>query len=303
MMRLGETLSRWLHKGRNDSSNCPACETSLPPERSFCPHCYIVLRPEGMAELHRTLQGAKVREDIYILRKLHQGDQGDVISSSHDPPPQFGSLPSSATAGGIPARPPAERTRIPTGKPDSRSRTQRTQGAMTYALPTSPSVGLEDLPSLIRWFLNHDRHTPNNLEILEEAYRIRYGAEDSRTYERHLAWTIADDLCSYNSADLLQEHLILLTTIYARTLQALRRLGPHQIDPRSSDAFPEPDRQEMWELCLRLGLTATRLRVEGWIYQLQYGEPPNIEKVNSKRRSRVRAQGGDKSAGEPQMSG
>ena len=107
---------------------------------------------------------------------------------------------------------------------------------MTYALPSSPSVGLEDLPSLIRWFLNHDRHTPNNLEILEEAYRIRYGAEDNRTYERHLAWTIADDLCSYNSADLLQEHLILLTTIYARTLQALRRLGPHQIDPRSSDA-------------------------------------------------------------------
>jgi hypothetical protein len=165
----------------------------------------------------------------------------------------------------------------------------------TYAFSVPPSAGVEDLPSLIRWFLSHDPLLPNNLKVLEEAYRILYGDHDSCTYERHLARTIADDLRIYDSPDLLQEHLILLTTVYARTLQALRRLGSDQPDLQSPADLPEPARQEMWELCLRIGLAATRLRVEGWIYERQYGAPPNVQKGASRRRSGLRAQGGARS--------
>ena len=99
-----------------------------------------------------------------------------------------------------------------------------------------------------------------------------------------IARAIADDLRTYNSSDLLQEHLILLTTVYARTLQELLSLGPDQQDLRSPTDLPESERQRMWDLCLRFGLTATRLRVEGWIYQLTYGEPPSVKNPTIKRR-------------------
>jgi hypothetical protein len=131
--------------------------------------------------------------------------------------------------------------------------------------------------------LRHDRLIPNNLEVLEEAQRIVYGGEDSWTYERHLATAVADDLCTYNSSDLLQEHLILLTTVYARTLKELLSVTSDQQDLRSLRELPAPERQRMLDLCLRFGLTATRLRVEGWIYQLNYGEPPSVKKPASKR--------------------
>lgn len=290
-MHLARTLSRWLWKGRTNSSTCPACERPLPAKGAFCPHCYMVLRPEGMAELHQTLQGAKVREDIYILRKLHDGNEDVVISFAETPEPDLESQPSSDPKETARAEPLPEQRAFPTPPPAPQGRKQKTQSLMTYAFPAPPSGGLEDLPSLIRWFLNHDRLVPNNLEILEEAHRILYRSENSRTYQRHLTTAIADDLRTYNSPDLLQEHLILLTTVYARTLQELLSLTPDQQDLRSLSELAEPERQKILDLCLRFGLTATRLRVEGWIYQLTYGEPASVRKPTTKRRSASRSHG------------
>lgn len=270
MTHLWKTLSRLLRKGGTHSPRCPACQTSLLPRRSFCPHCYMVLRPEGMADLQQALQGAKVRTDIYILRKLHLGDEEGC----------------SATR--IPATPSADVARSPTDKREPRSRNLKTQGLMTYASSTPPSAGLEDLPALIRWFLKNDRLVPNNLDILEEAHRLLHGPEDGWTYERRLASAIADDLRTYDSPDLLQGHLTLLTTVYARTLQALRTLGSRYPALRSPADLPEPERHKTWELCLRLGLTATRLRVEGWIYQSLYGEVLDARMATATRRSGVR---------------
>jgi hypothetical protein len=58
---------------------------------------------------------------------------------------------------------------------------------MTYAFASDPSAGLDDLPSLIRWFLKNDRLLPNNLAILEEAHGVLHGSEDGCAYARHLA--------------------------------------------------------------------------------------------------------------------
>lgn len=292
-MHLGETLSRWLWKGWRNSSSCPACEKPLPAKGTFCPHCYMVLRPEGMAELHQTLQGAKVREDIYILRKLHDGNEDVVMSLTKAPEPEPGRQSPSSPTERIPAEPLSEQkaSGFPTHTPEPQGRKQKTQSLMTYAFPVPPPVGLEDLPSLIRWFLNHDRLVPNNLEILEEAHRILYRSVDSRTYQRHLVTAIADDLRTYNSPDLLQEHLTLLTTVYARTLQELLSMTPDQQDLQALTELPEPERKRILDLCLRFGLTATRLRVEGWIYQLNYGEPPSVKKPATKRRSGLRTHG------------
>ena len=290
-MHLGKILSRWLWE-RNPSA-CPACEKPLAAKGAFCPHCYMVLRPEGMAELHQTLQGAKVREDIYILRKLHDGNEDVVMSLAKAPEPKLGGQPPSGPTERTPAEPLSEEKEsgFPNHTPERQGRKQKTQNLMTYAFPAPPPVGLEDLPSLIRWFLNHDHLVPNNLEILEEAYRILYRSEDSRTYQRHLATAIADDLRTYNSPDLLQEHLTLLTTVYARTLQDLLSMTPDLQDLQSLTELPEPERKRTLDLCLRFGLAATRLRVEGWIYQLHYGGPPRVKKPTTKRRSGLRTHG------------
>lgn len=292
MMYLRETLSRLLRKRGNVSSSCPACETSLPPERSFCPHCYMVLRPEGMGELHEALQGARIREDIYILRRLHHGNEDDGISVTQASPTAVGPVPAPPSRERVLTRPLAEETRRPRDKRESHKLQQKTHTLMAYAFAAPPAAGPDDLPSLIRWFLTHDPLLPNNLEVLEAAHRIVHGAHDSSTYEHHLARTIAADLRTYDSPDLLQGHLILLTTVYARTLQALRNLGSHHPHLQSPADLPEPQQQEMWELCLRIGLTATRVRVEGWIYQVQYGGPPDANKTASRRRAGSQAQEG-----------
>ncbi len=283
-MHLRETLSRWLRKGGNDSSTCPACETSLPPARSFCPHCYMVLRPEGMADLHEVLQGGKVREDIYILRRLHHGTEEDATSIVNASPAQIEPPPPPPPTETVLTRPPAEAVKRPAQKLPPRRKKHRTRHLMTYAFSAPPPAGPEDLPSLIRWFLSHDPLLPNNLHILEEGHRILHGSQNNWTYERHLAQIIADDLRTYDSPDLLQEHLILLTTAYARTLQALRKLGSHHPNLQSPADLPEPERQQMWQLCVRIGLTATRLRVEGWIYQLHHAVPSNAQKPEVRRR-------------------
>jgi len=166
---------------------------------------------------------------------------------------------------------------------------------MTYTFTSDPSAGLDDLPSLIRWFLKNDRLLPNNLEILGEAHRILHGPADGWTYELHLASAIADDLRTYDSPELLQGHLTLLTTVYARTLEALRTLASPYPNLRSPADLPEPEGQKMWGLCLTLGLTATRLRVEGWMYRSRYGEFLEVTMDTAKRRSGPRAHASMKS--------
>ncbi|MFQ5847340.1 MAG: hypothetical protein ACE5IQ_06640 [Candidatus Methylomirabilales bacterium] len=248
-----------------------------------------------MAALQQTLQGAKVREDVYILRQLHHGDGEGTTLLAYDPPPESGSPPSSPHATEVPPAPSGQETGPPRRTPKPRRQQQEIQPEpMASAFSAEPplSVGPEDLPALIRWFLNHDRSIPNNLAVLEEAHRIVDGGEHHWTYERRLAWVIADDLRTYDSPEVLQEHLALLTTVYARTIQALRRLGSHHPGLRSPADLPEAEQREMWELCRRLGFTATRLRVESWIYRRRHGEPPSVKPHTPQRRSSVRAYAG-----------
>jgi hypothetical protein len=296
-MRLRETVVRWLRGTRPNVSRCPACENLLPPNSSFCPHCFMVLRPEGMAELHHTLQGAKIREDIYILRKLHRGGEEDMAPSTAapGPPPEPSPRrpPDSPTRPLRGTEPPApmsgDTTRVSARAAEPRTSGSTPQGLLAYTFATLPSAGPEDLPGLIRWFLSHDPLIPNNLDILQEAYQSLSGVQAGWTYEGHLARTIADDLRIYDSPDLLPEHLGLLTTAYARTLHAIRTRASKRPALRSPAELPDAERHEMWELCFTLGLTATRLRVEGWIYQQRHGAPPTVEKVVSKRRTGTRA--------------
>lgn len=275
-MHVRERLTRWLRQGNKNSFCCPACQTSLPPEKSFCPHCYMVLRPEGMAELQEALQGAKVREDVYILRRLHHGSEEDGVLVTHAAASRSAPVSFSPRGPEVATSPPEDETGVPPHTATPQRQDQKAPGP-------------QDLPALIRWFLHHDRNIPNNLAMLEDGYRILYRDGRNWTYERHLAWVIGDDLRTYDSRDLLEEHLTLLTTVYARTVQALRSLGADRPGLRSPTELPEEKQQEMWRLCLQLGLTATRLRVEGWIYQERYGEPLKVKKMKPKRRPRGRA--------------
>lgn len=216
----------------------------------------MVLRPEGMTDLHQALQGSKVRQDIYILRNLHRGDDEGIVL-----------LPTAAEA---PPPPPAGSPREEAKRP----------GPLTYSFSALPPActGPQDLPPLVAWFLRHDPLIPNNLEVLEEAHRKLQGHPPMLTYQRHLTLAITDDLRTYDTQELLQKHLALLTTAYARTLHAFRDLESRYPGLTTPDRIPEPDRHRIWELCAQIGLIATRLRVEGWIYQERYGASPLMEK-------------------------
>jgi hypothetical protein len=91
--------------------------------------------------------------------------------------------------------------------------------------------------------------------------------------------------------------LALLTTVYARTLDALRTLASPYPNLRSPADLPDPERQKMWGLCLTLGLTASRLRVEGWMYRARYGESLDVTTDAAKRRSAARTHASRKSRG------
>jgi hypothetical protein len=228
----------------------------------------MVLRPEGMADLHQALQGSRVRQDIYILRNLHRGDDNGVVL-----------LPASAPAA---TPPPAAPPGAESIKREQKTTTLQPQpGLLTYSFSSPPPActGPQDLPPLVEWFLRHDPVIPNNLEVLEEAHRKVQDHEPKLAYQHHLILAITDDLRTYDTQELLQKHLALLTTAYARTLHAFRDFASRYPEFTTPDSIPEPDRHRIWELCVNIGLIATRLRVGGWIYQERYGEFPLLKRA------------------------
>jgi hypothetical protein len=230
-----------------------------------------------MADLHQALQGSRVRQDIYILRNLHRGDDEGVVllptsEQSRTPPPTV-----SPEANSIERE---QQTPPPDPKPRLRSGEGQGHGLLTYSFASPPPActSLQDLPPLVEWFLRQDPLIPNNLEVLEEAHRKIHDRQPQLPYQHHLTLAITDDLRTYDTQELLQKHLALLTTAYARTLHAFRDLASRYPGLDTPDRIPEPDRHRIWELCVSIGLIATRLRVEGWIYQERYGVTPLAKK-------------------------
>ena len=102
-----------LFGGQEDSKvrKCPACESKIAAEATFCPSCFLVIRPEGSADLRAHLRGARIPTDVYLLRKMQAEDPnaGPVVrvpteASAAPPAPRPVAAASAAASSNTPPR-------------------------------------------------------------------------------------------------------------------------------------------------------------------------------------------------------
>lgn len=124
---------------------------------------------------------------------------------------------------------------------------------------------VEDLPTLYQWMLARDPLIPNNIELLEEIHTRVFpnGPAANLRYEQHILLLISDDLTLHPTRETLGNHLVLLTTAYRRAAGAYH-------------ATAEKGQIEASVALWQMSSTASRLRVEAWIYHTRHGEPPEI---------------------------
>lgn len=271
---------------------CPACERKLKVDATFCPSCYMVFRPEGSAALREHLQGGRVPGDVYLLRKMHTEDPnagpvmcavGDFAASRTPPdspasPPTLSSTPAVSAPEKESVRPNVEslsRQSSPTGpheprngrngRPHGRSR-NGVEGFLAFAEPLPPPArSAEDVPGLYAWMLDRDPVIPNNLARLQAIHGdvFRNAPAARLGYEQHLLLQVTEDLSLYMTEDALGFHLSQLAAAYRRAADAYRKTED-QDSPASNRA--------LWQMAS----TASRMRIEAWVYHARHGEAPQL---------------------------
>jgi hypothetical protein len=278
---------------------CPACEGKIAVEATFCPSCFLVIRPEGTADLRAHLRGARIPTDVYLLRKMQAEDPnaGPVVrvapeapaappaprpaaaasaAASAKIPPlstpvDLANDPAPATAGTHPPAPPspAGASPAPRGTTDDLPKRPVWTGVHTLVrfetpLPP-PAQTVEDIPTLYQWMLARDPLIPNNLELLEGIHARVFpnGPAAILKYEQHILLLIFDDLTLHPTRETLGNHLVLLTAAYRRAAGAYH-------------ATAEKGQIEASVALWQMSSTASRLRMEAWIYHTRHGGPPEI---------------------------
>ncbi len=286
-------------QGSGKGRTCPACEREIAADASFCPSCYMVIRPEGTAALREFLQGGRIPTDVYLLRKMQVEDPnaGPVVRGAAESPtsapagdPPAASPESLASAGSsasqtpdlvspsVPsAGEPQEATSIPAadgaGPPPSASETRPgarvwtgVHSLLRFDPPLPPPVqSADDIPALLAWMLDRDPLIPNNTELLETIHAGVYRNEPAARvgYTHHVLLQIADDLLLHPTQEALGKHLTLLASAYRRAAGAYHAAG----DKKQEETYPA-----LWQMASM----ASRLRVEAWVYRTRYGVPPEI---------------------------
>jgi len=301
-----------LFRGQGSSNvrRCPACESKIAADATFCPSCYMVIRPEGAADLRAHLRGGRVPTDVYLLRKLQVEDPnaGPVIRVPADPsaaPPAVGPNATASSAASArtssPSKPvdPANRPAPaapearhpappnPTGVAGVSQRKIETlpkgrawtgvHSLVKFDAPLPPPAQtVEDIPALFTWMLEKDPVIPNNLELLEGIHTRTFpnGPAANLGYERHILLLILDDLYLHPTQESLGNHLGLLATAYRRAAGAYY-------------ATAEKDQAGATAALWQMSSMATRLRVEAWVYHTRHGVSPEIIRPRRPRGSKA----------------
>jgi hypothetical protein len=123
--------------------------------------------------------------------------------------------------------------------------------------------------------LERDPVIPNNLELLEtlHAETFQDGPAVVLGYQQHLLIQIADDLLLHPNQEALDTHLGLLAAAYRRAAGAYHAAAPKAEAGRSA---------ALWQMAS----TASRLRVEAWVFRTRYGVAPNTTRPRRARASR-----------------
>ncbi|HYL81465.1 MAG TPA: hypothetical protein VEU07_11675, partial [Candidatus Acidoferrum sp.] len=128
-----------------------------------------------------------------------------------------------------------------------------------------PTRSIEETSPLFAWMLDQDPIIPNNLERLQEIHAgvFRDKPAGHLTYHQHILLQVADDLALHPTRDSMDLHLQALAGSYRRAVEAYHiaaRRGEREAD------------SAIWQMASM----ASRLRVEGWIYQTRHGDPPEV---------------------------
>jgi len=298
--------------GSSRTRSCPACERQIAAEATFCPSCYMVIRPEGTADLRQHLQGGRIPTDVYLLRKMQaeDPDAGPVVrADEHAPDPlqvseppqpllsvppvsdtqalQAPSLELPLTAPPVPS-PPIAPTPVPANaepprtETDPRARTRTWTGVYSLLrfdppLPP-PTHAVEETSVLLAWLLERDPIIPNNTDLLEtihaDAFRDLPAARLG--YSQHVLLQIADDLVLHPTREALSNHLTILAAAYRRAAGAYHSATERKHGEANTS---------LWQMAS----LASRLRVEAWVYRTRHGAPPEVTRPRRPRISRVSA--------------
>ncbi len=289
---------------------CPACERQVAAEATFCPSCYMVFRPEGAADLRGHLRGGRIPADVYLLRKMQMEDPntGPVVRESPvvpGPPPAAEPVVPQAPASSLPKPAAPQRSDLPPARPPSpsappaaaqapvvetvespRSETETGPGTRAWKGTLSllrfdppfppPTHSADEAPALLTWMLERDPIIPNNLELLEtiHAGTFQDGAAAHLGYQQHLLIQIADDLLLHPTRETLEAHLGLLAAGYRRAAGTYHAATIKGEDDRNA---------ALWQMAS----TASRLRVEVWVFRTRYGVAPDTTRPRRPRAARV----------------
>lgn len=297
-------------RGSGKGRSCPACEREIAADATFCPSCYLVIRPEGAVELRQHLQGGRIPTDVYLLRKLQaeDPDTGPVVRLAPESPvarPTSGTplspVPSPSDGSGMqeveapspvvssppqPSAPmeevatePATAAQIATG-PQPRPRAGiGVHAFLEFAEPfPPPAPTVAEVSALFTWMLERDPLIPNNTELLETIHDsvFRNGPAAHLGYAQHILLQIADDLGLHSTQETLNTHLTLLVLAYRRAAEAYRA---------AAEPAPDEANAALWQL----SSVASRLRVEAWVYRSRHGSRPQLFRSGRPRRRAPKA--------------
>jgi hypothetical protein len=276
----------------------------------FCPSCYLVIRPEGAAELRKHLRGGRIPTDVYLLRKMQVEDPnaGPVVRLVGNaqpsaptleppvpplaaPPPSeppaaqspdivSPSPPAPATSEASATMPTADTTGSPQREAGTRHRGQAWTGVrslLTFDPPLPPPThSPEETPGLLAWMLERDPLIPNNTDLLETIHTdtFRSGPAARLGYTQHVLLQIADDLMLHPTQETLSDHLVMLAGAYRRAAGAYHSAA----DKAQEETYPA-----LWQMASM----ASRLRVEAWVYRTRHGAPPGITRPRRSRSQKV----------------
>ncbi len=293
-------------QGSGKGRVCPACEREIAADATFCPSCYMVIRPEGTAALREHLRGGRIPTDVYLLRKMQVGDpsSGPVIRVAGDAPTSVptaeSSIPPSERPGpsdslapqtpgpAPPAVPSASGSQVtaPTPAYDNAEAHQPGTEAPPRARAWTgvhsllrfdppfppPAHAVDDTPALLAWMLERDPLIPNNTDLLETIHADAYrnGPAPQLGYTQHILLQITDDLLLHPTQETLGRHLTLLASAYRRAAGSYHSAA----DKTQEEAYP---------LLWQMASMASRLRVEAWVFRTRYGVPPEITRPRKPR--------------------
>ena len=295
-------------QGPGKHRSCPACEQKIAADATFCTFCYMVIRPEGAADLREHLQGGRIPSDVYLLRKLQleDGNTGPVLRDPATPPV----APVSAGPPATPSPPVLPSTRAepatPLPSPPQASMADPPQLSIPAIAEPAPPVtpprlitpirapqwkgifsffrfepplppataSLDGLPALLAWMLERDPLIPNNLERLETLHAavFREGPAASLGYEQHLLLQILDDLLFCITQEALDNQLAQLSAAYRGAAA-------------SYHTATEKEGAEATAALWQMSSLASRLRIEAWVYRCRYDARPGASRPRRPRNS------------------